>query len=272
MSAKLGMSCAKLLAWDEVRAAVAMGPVSLLQYAPIHARIEHGQARGHDQMVARVVRKGVRYPASITPYGIFTEEGAGGLGIPSVAVERVGAVARGLLAALLRRGPDGEAVRALWETQVAHPPDSEGLEERSAFAWAEWFLAGYGLYLRDAQEKTFGRFLDILAEADRGSRQSLLGPSNPTARARAARWRTSGPLAGLLRARWESAAQEQRETGDHWRETATEIRALGGGGASVSATRLVAAAEEARIQRRRDWVVHRGMAGLPVGPEEPPEG
>jgi hypothetical protein len=176
VAAKLGQMCAKQLAWDEVRAAVTMGPASLLQYAPIHARTEHGQARGQDGSIARAARKSVRDPASITPYGVFTEEGAGGLGIASIAVERAGAVARGLLAALLRSGPDGEAVRAVWETQVAHPPETEGQEELSAFTWAEWFLAGYGLYLRDAREKTFGRFLDILSEADQHSRQSFHRP------------------------------------------------------------------------------------------------
>ena len=56
---QLGILTAKKLAWDEVRAGVQLGGVSMLQYAPTHARIEHEQARRLDAMIGTALRRGV---------------------------------------------------------------------------------------------------------------------------------------------------------------------------------------------------------------------
>jgi len=199
VSHKLDAMRPKRLAWDEIRAAVPLGPASVLHYASMHAWMEHGQIRGYDTAVVRTVAKGGRYPVTTTPYGIYARETDGGLGIRSLAVERVGAVARGLEAALLRSGMDGEAVRTSWETVVAHPVGKASDEPRSALEWADGYLAGYGLYVRDANEKAFARFMDNVASADWRFRQKMLEASNPTSRARAARWCTTSPVTALLR-------------------------------------------------------------------------
>ena len=100
---------------------------------------------------------------------------------------------------------DGEAVRATWEAE-AEGAGMPTQQTPSAFGWAEEFLAGYGIFLRDGQEKSFSRVLDILAERDLGGRQAILGPAVAGSQGRCARWRSSGAIAGFLRPAWRAAS------------------------------------------------------------------
>jgi len=115
----------------------------MLQYAPVHARVQHEGARRLDSMVEKAVRRGMTIARNTTPYGMFVEETAGRLGLTPLTVERAAAVARELQGSLLRPGPEGEAVRWL-RTEEARV-QGKGGNAVSAFAWAEDFRAGCGL-------------------------------------------------------------------------------------------------------------------------------
>ena len=144
---------------------------------------------------------------------------------------------------------DGEAVRATWEAEA----ESAGMPTQqtpSAFGWAEEFLAGYGIFLRDGQEKSFSRVLDILAERDFGGRQAILGPAVAGSKGRCARWRSSGAIAGILRPAWRAASPEQQLQLRTWEPAARQIRQLSTKGAPITAARIVAAVRQVVAQRR----------------------
>ena len=181
----------------------------MFQYAPLHAKVEHEQARRLDAMTNTAVRGGVRMPQQTTPYGTHATKGDGGLGVASIPVERASAVARELLASLNGEEPESEVLRWARQVEVLAAQMGTG-SARSCFAWAEEYLASYGLFLRDSREKLFSRFLDILALKDFPARQSLVGPGTAGGRQRCSRWRSGGPLAQILRQVWAEAEVADR--------------------------------------------------------------
>ena len=258
---------AKRMEWDEVRAAVAGGVLGLIQYAPVHARMEHEDSKQLDDRIVAAVRAGMGGRVSLTPYGMFTEEAAGGLGIRSMVVERVAAVARELLVSLNQPGEEGDLVRHAW---------AAGREaEDSDYRWAEEFLAGYGIFVRDAGERTLSRFLDALAEGDHDRRQPLVGPGRAASRARLARWRSGGAIAEAARGVWRQHSQAERETEEPWAAVAPLVRLRGDGPAAAAeaaaARRLAAAARAARERREEDWRGMEATAGLPPAGAAPGE-
>ena len=116
--ARLNILPTKKLAWDELRAAAQLGGASMLQYAPVHAKVQHEQARRMDAIIHQAARKGTRLPQHTTPYGLHAAEDKGGLGTPSMVVERAGAVARELCCTLNSDMEEGEVIRWVWEAEV----------------------------------------------------------------------------------------------------------------------------------------------------------
>ena len=89
----------------------------------------------------------------------------GGMHFPSIAVEHLASVARELQAEL--EGGVGRgtvATRDIWD-QIKNKSDDQLQGNREELAVSD--LAGHGLYIRDAQEKTLSRCLDQMALLDK---------------------------------------------------------------------------------------------------------
>ena len=133
-----------------------------------------------------------------TPYGAHTAEEDGFLGIGSIPVERAGAVARELAATLNSEEVEGDVVRWARQAELLSA-EERGRQPGSCFAWAEEFLASYGLFLRDSREKGFSRFLDTLAAKDFPAWVGIRLPS----------WIRGGCAAGGVRGNRQTRGQER---------------------------------------------------------------
>ena len=141
---------------------------------------------------------------------------------------------------------EGAVIRWVWEAEVLSRT-AEQTGDASSFGWADEFLAGYGLFLRDAKEKTFARMLDVMASRDEPAKQPILGTGEPVGRARCARWRTGGPVANILREIWTNAGETDRERPETWETAAEAIKNLKTGRHQVTPKRLAAAAKHLAV-------------------------
>lgn len=226
--------------WDETACYLRTVVVAGMIYAPLSSRVKAKFWHQLDIRVANGIRNGLHIPVSSTRQSFYCATEVGGLELPSLVVERIASVARELQVELM--GGDEMATkmaRDRWET-LRDGAWSHNRVAESRYGMAVNYLAGYGIYLRDAAEKGLSRVLDILAREDGSQQTSMTEGFNAKRHTHWQRYSSLSMLAHNIRRNWTNYQKSTEDPVAFWQRS---LQGVSDNAAAVGRACVLAQAE-----------------------------